>query len=131
MFLRLPPLIQFATSTTILVPRYFYASTKAMSNPDPKVWMQDRLTALYTAPDDNAFHSAFEGTFAEEGHISVSINGEGVSREKYKEDILGQRSAMTKADVKFDNLSVEGTTKVTDGETGQEVCTLSRSFLIL
>lgn len=121
MFSRLPTLIQSLASITILTPRYFYTSTRAMSTPDLKGWVQDRLTVLYTAPDDSAFHSAFEGTFAEEGHTSVSVNGEDVSREKYKEDILGQRLAMTKADVKFDNMSVEGTTKATEGGIGQEV----------
>ncbi|KAL5513827.1 hypothetical protein ACEPAH_4228 [Sanghuangporus vaninii] len=80
-----------------------------MSKPDLKKWTEERLTSLFTAPSDDDFHAAFDSAFAQDDQSSVVVNGEEMSRDKFKEEVKAQRAAMLKADVKFEDLKEEAT----------------------
>ncbi|EJC99907.1 uncharacterized protein FOMMEDRAFT_22918 [Fomitiporia mediterranea MF3/22] len=90
------------------------SSSQSTTKPDLKTWTQERLKALYTAPDDDAFHSAFESAFAPEGQSTIVINGKEMPREKLKDEIKAQRAAMTKVNVEFHE-------PIEDAETTREI----------
>ncbi|KAL5536209.1 hypothetical protein ACEPAF_30 [Sanghuangporus sanghuang] len=88
-----------------------------MSKPDLKKWTEERLTSLFTAPSDDDFHAAFDSAFAQDDHSSVVVNGEEMSRDKFKEEVKAQRAAMLKADVKFEDLKEEAAGEQSEGGT--------------
>ncbi|PCH42850.1 hypothetical protein WOLCODRAFT_73732 [Wolfiporia cocos MD-104 SS10] len=66
-------------------------------------WAEDSISALFKATADN-FDSAFDSFLAEDVHITV--NGKHLTREQYKQQILGEKALERTANVTFLN-SVE------------------------
>ena len=89
-----------------------------MSKPDLKKWTEEHLASLYTAPSDDEFHVAFDNAFAQGSQVNVVVNGEEMSRDKFKEEVKAQRAAMQKAEVRFEGINEES---VGEGNEGPEV----------
>ncbi|KAH8110376.1 hypothetical protein DFH11DRAFT_1514418 [Phellopilus nigrolimitatus] len=80
------------------------SNTNASAKPDLKEWTRERLSALYTAPTEDAFHASFESAFAP-ACAHVRLNGEEVERNEFKSRIMSMRAPMTSADVKWEDLN--------------------------
>ena len=57
------------------------------TNSDLKTWAQERITALWSAPDESAFHSEFERTFAPSECTKLTVNKEEIDREDKRNNI--------------------------------------------
>ena len=87
--------------------------------PTLSVWAEGHLSAVLQATTEAEFDSAFDGFLSK--HASITLNGQHLSRDQYKQQLLGE-SAVNKrsGSVKFDSV-VEVST---DLEQPVKVCSL-------
>jgi hypothetical protein len=71
--------------------------------PTLSVWTEGHLSAVLQATTEAEFDSAFDGFLSK--HASITANGQHLSRDQYKQQLLGE-SAVNKrsGSVKFDGV---------------------------
>lgn len=86
----------------------------ADSTQEIKSWLETRITALYNAPDDTAFLSAFESTYAPEPRFQGAIvNSEKEEREQHMEALRRVRAGCARPpDVQFGEVTVKSDDQV-------------------
>ena len=62
-------------------------------------WVKQRVTAMYTATSREAFQDAFNAFLAKD--VNITVNGKHMTREKYMELLMGQKSLETGAEMQF------------------------------
>ncbi|KAJ7191868.1 hypothetical protein GGX14DRAFT_406835 [Mycena pura] len=69
--------------------------------PTPEQFLQGNIKALYTAADSKAFEAAFDTFLPEDGHVTITLNGQSMSRAQYKKVIAGETFDEAKGTVAF------------------------------
>ncbi|KAH9837623.1 uncharacterized protein C8Q71DRAFT_897953 [Rhodofomes roseus] len=62
-------------------------------------WVENRISAIYKAPNQREFSTAFDEFVDEHAHITV--NGKQLNRDQYKELFQGERALESSATVSF------------------------------
>ena len=70
--------------------------------PDLPHWVQQRVTALYSAKTAEAFDSAFDAFIAKD--VSIKVNGKDISRAQYKQMVQGEITGDVGAQVSFNGV---------------------------
>ena len=70
--------------------------------PDLPHWVQQRVTALYSAKTAEAFDSAFDAFIAQD--VSIKVNGKHTSRAQYKQMVQGEITGDVGAQVSFNGV---------------------------
>ena len=111
-------LVRFSSRLT----RYYPPASLALrnfsmssTNSDLETWAQERITALWSAPDESAFHSEFERTFAPSECTKLTVNKEEIDRENYKNELQKLRAPMVRADIEFNDIDILDS-------SGEDVC---------
>ena len=70
--------------------------------PDLPTWVKENITGLYSAKTEEQFDSAFDVFIAKD--VKITVNGQHVSRDKYKSMIFGEIKSDVSATVTFNGL---------------------------
>ncbi|TFK80789.1 hypothetical protein K466DRAFT_503282 [Polyporus arcularius HHB13444] len=71
--------------------------------PDLPNWVEQRITALYSAKTADAFSSAFDAFISQDA--SIKVNGKPTSRDEYKQMIQGEITGDVGAQVTFNGIA--------------------------
>ena len=73
--------------------------TTAIVLPNLTNWLKQHVTNLYTTTSNDDFDAAFDAFLTKDANITV--NGKGVTRDQYKQQLLGQKFEESGAQVNF------------------------------
>ncbi|GBE77642.1 hypothetical protein BKA93DRAFT_825402 [Sparassis latifolia] len=65
------------------------------SVPSLSQWTQEHLKAVLDAASEEAFHTAFDAFISK--HVHINVNGKHITREQYKQLLLGEKTFGTTA----------------------------------
>ncbi|KAI0742451.1 hypothetical protein C8Q80DRAFT_908020 [Daedaleopsis nitida] len=89
-----------------LAPRTPNTRIRTMSSnivlPDLPTWVQQRITALYSAKTAEDFSAAFDAFVAQ--HATIKVNGKSLSRDEYKKMVQGEITGDVGAEVTFNGV---------------------------
>jgi len=73
--------------------------TAAIALPSLTNWLKQHVTTLYTVTDTSAFDDAFDAFLTKDA--SITVNGAKITRDQYKQQLLGQKFEESGAQVNF------------------------------